>query len=343
MRNSGLTLWAILWLVLMKPFASRVLVRVSIVAFVGHLGAWAFLFFRADESAPATLLLFGPRWILALPLVILLPLAIIARSYVSIAIMLLAALVIAGPIMGGTISTRRLFASDHPALQQIRVVSWNMGGTKGGAAFHHFLNETSPTLLVCQESTLVAADLPPGWTVLGEHGNRVATRMPIRPGGSRNFNSLGISGQLDRFILDTPDGEVVLIDLHLPTPRPGIEAAMKSKLGNLTELRRLIEIRGEAARIARAWIGPPVPRMILAGDFNMPVESRIYRDNWSSFPNAFSEMGNGWGTTKQTQWFGARIDHILYTSPWHCRKAWVGPAMGSDHRPMISDLALEDY
>ena len=75
----------------------------------------------------------------------------------------------------------------------------------------------------------------------------------------------------------------------------------------------------------------------------MPVESRIYRANWSSLRNAFSEAGQGWGTTKQTSWFGTRIDHILYSSAWRCRKAWVGPAMGSDHRPLIADLALEDY
>jgi endonuclease/exonuclease/phosphatase (EEP) superfamily protein YafD len=78
--------------------------------------------------------------------------------------------------------------------------------------------------------------------------------------------------------------------------------------------------------------------MLLAGDFNMPVESRIYRQAWGSFRNAFDEAGIGWGQTKQTRWFGTRIDHILYSSHWRCRKSWVGPSMGSDHRPMIADL-----
>ena len=103
----------------------------------------------------------------------------------------------------------------------------------------------------------------------------------------------------------------------------------------------MIQIRGEASRVARGWVGERSGNMILAGDFNMPVESRIYRDNWANFRNAFNEAGIGWGTTKQTRWYGIRIDHILFTSPWRCRKAWVGPAMGSDHRPMIAELALE--
>jgi vancomycin resistance protein VanJ len=185
--------------------------------------------------------------------------------------------------------------------------------------------------------------MPPGWKVIGQGGNRVASGLPIRFDGHLEIAPLGASGRLDRYVLVTPDGEVVLINLHLPTPRPGIEAALGSKFRDLSELRRIVEIRAEASRVARGWMGTSVPNIILAGDFNMPIESRIYRDNWSGFRNAFSEAGTGWGTTKQTSWFGIRIDHILYTTPWQCRKAWVGPAMGSDHRPLIADLAREDY
>lgn len=327
-RASGVQRWAIL---------------VAILYLIAAFMCWAFLHFGADESPSATLLLFGPRWILALPLLVLVPLAVYLRSYWTWPICVLSGLIIAGPIMGGAISLGSHFESDRPALTQLRIVSWNMDGIKVGPAFRQFLDETRPTILVCQESGLTTNELPAGWKVLGESGNRVATQLPMRFDGFLNFHSLGVSGRLDRFILETPDGPVVLIDLHLPTPRPGIEAAMGSKFRDFSELRRIIEIRAEAARVARAWVGSSTQNMIIAGDFNTPVESRIYRANWSEFRNAFSVAGNGWGTTKQTSWFGTRIDHILYTSAWRCRKVWVGPAMGSDHRPLIADLVLEDY
>jgi vancomycin resistance protein VanJ len=325
------------------PITSRTVARIAACSLVAYLGIWAFFHVGADESAGATLLLFGPRWIVALPLLVLVPLAIYVRSYWAGLLCILSGLIITGPIMGGTISVGPLFGSDRPALTQLRIVSWNMDGIKVGPAFRHFLDQTRPTILVCQESGLAADELPAGWKVLGESGNRVATQLPMRFDGFLNFHSLGVSGRLDRFILETPDGQIILIDLHLPTPRPGIEAAIRSKFRDFSELRRMIEIRAEASRIARAWVGSPTQNMIMVGDFNTPVESRIYRANWSEFRNAYSEAGNGWGTTKQTRWFGTRIDHVLFTASWRCRKVWVGPAMGSDHRPLIADLALEDY
>lgn len=320
----------------------RLVVRLAALFGVAVGALWAGIYFGGDESAWSSLLLFGPRWVVALPLFALFPLAIYTRSYWAFGLTLLAAGVIAGPITGGTFGIGQFLAPDRPALTQFRIVSWNMGGIKVGPAFRHFLDESRPTILVCQESGLTAEELPTGWKVLGESGTRVATQLPMRVDGFLDFQTLGVSGRLDRYVLETPDGQIVLIDLHLPTPRPGIEVAIRSKFRDLSEIRRSIEIRADASRVARAWVGSPSQNIILAGDFNMPVESRIYRKNWSVFRNAFSEVGNGWGTTKQTSWFGTRIDHILYTAAWSCRKAWVGPAMGSDHRPLIADLALED-
>ena len=37
---------------------------------------------------------------------------------------------------------------------------------------------------------------------------------------------------------------------------------------------------------------------ILAGDFNMPVDSAIYREYWSAFHDGFSEVGVGFGYTE---------------------------------------------
>jgi vancomycin resistance protein VanJ len=308
------------------------------------LGVLVFMIDGLGDGSPIiTLLLFGPRWIVAVPLIVLAPLAILARSYWATTCVLLGGLVIAGPITGGTVNVGRLFQSDRPALQNIRVVTWNMGSAKAGPPFERFLAETAPTLLFCQESNLVVGDLPAGWKVVGLAGNRVATRLPIRPDGFLDLSSIGAAGRLDRFRVETTDGEIVLVNLHLPTPRPGIETAIGTKLQDLSELRRIIEIRAAASRAARTWIGESSSNMILAGDFNMPVESRIYRDNWSGFSNAFSRMGLGWGTTKQTRWFGIRIDHILFMPAWRCRKAWVGPTMGSDHRPLVADLVMEDH
>ncbi len=327
-----------------KPLSARVLTKVpyAAAAYLVAVGAFCFAIWTADANPLTTLALFGPRWVVALPLLVFAPLAVFARSYWAGVLTVVAGVVVAGPITGGTASIGPIFTSDRPALARIRVVSWNMGGVKAGPAFRQFVEQTEPTIVACQESGLTADQMPKGWTVLGERGNTVATRSPIRFDAFLEFPSLGVGGRLDRYIIDTPDGELTLVDAHLPTARPGIETAIGTKFRDLSELRHIIAIRAEASRTARAWVGRADANVIVVGDFNMPVESRIYREDWSDFRNAFSEAGNGWGTTKQTSWFGIRIDHVLYTQPWRCRKAWIGPGMGSDHRPLVADLVLED-
>ena len=74
------------------------------------------------------------------------------------------------------------------------------------------------------------------------------------------------------------------------------------------------------------------------GDFNLPVESAIYRRSWGSFHNALSETGLGLVPTKHTRWHGVRIDHVLAGPGWQAIRAWVGPGLGGDHRPVIADL-----
>jgi endonuclease/exonuclease/phosphatase (EEP) superfamily protein YafD len=76
------------------------------------------------------------------------------------------------------------------------------------------------------------------------------------------------------------------------------------------------------------------------GDFNLPVESAIYRANWAGFTNAFSQQGLGFGYTKHTRWHGIRIDHVLARSGWDIERAWVGPSAGGDHLPVIVELHL---
>lgn len=322
--------------------STRVVTGVALALFVSLLVLWGVVSFWGDEAAIPSLFLFGPRWVVVVPFALLVPLVIWTRSRRAIALTLLSGIIVAGPLTGGTAAVGPQFVAERPALVQLRVVSWNMGGRVDRPAFVQFLAQTGATLIVCQECGIGPDELPKGWTLLGAGGNRVATPLPIRLDASLDFNPLGVGGRLDRFVLDTPDGEITLIDVHLPTVRPGIETAMGSKFRDLSELRRIIGIREQASRSARAWVGEPAPSMIAVGDFNMPVESRIYRRDWSAFRNAFDDAGTGWGTTKQTSWFGVRIDHILFAPSWRCRRIWVGPPMGSDHRPVIADLVRED-
>ena len=82
--------------------------------------------------------------------------------------------------------------------------------------------------------------------------------------------------------------------------------------------------------------------IVVAGDFNMPVESYFFRNDWGSFRDAFETVGFGIGNTCFVQrvgsGFGARIDHVLTRGNWHALRCRVGPDVGSDHLPVIADV-----
>ncbi len=108
----------------------------------------------------------------------------------------------------------------------------------------------------------------------------------------------------------------------------------------LSRLHSKSLIRDIESRQARRWVSEGADAIVVLGDFNLPVESVIYRRHWGDMRNAFSYGGLGFGFTRYAGWIRARIDHILVDEGWQVVRSFVGPDFGSDHRPMIADLIL---
>src|SRR5262249_11050682 len=100
----------------------------------------------------------------------------------------------------------------------------------------------------------------------------------------------------------------------------------------------IADVRRGQSELIRAGAGEAEGRLPLAGDFNTPPDSATYRRCWSSLSNAYSSAGVGWGYTYFTQHAAVRIDHILAGDGWRCRACWVGPDVGSPHRPVVADV-----
>lgn len=151
------------------------------------------------------------------------------------------------------------------------------------------------------------------------------------------------SGAIQRAEVVLPQGAVRIGLVHLSTPRGALQEfrdiSSIPSLGAVT--RRNTAEREEESEHAVEWIdqGRAMP-LIIAGDFNLPVESAIYRRNWGRFRNAFSEVGWGPGYTKHTRWWGIRIDHVLSGGDVRPLSSYVGRDVGSDHLPLIAELAL---
>ena len=102
-------------------------------------------------------------------------------------------------------------------------------------------------------------------------------------------------------------------------------------------------IRDQESERASVWSAPSgkTTPAIIVGDFNLPVESAIFRRHWLRFTDAFESTGTGFGWSKREgTLLRIRIDHILgNASAPQAIGVWLGSDFGSDHLPVIADLA----
>jgi endonuclease/exonuclease/phosphatase (EEP) superfamily protein YafD len=321
--------------------------KIDAVAIWSYLVAivvlWIWMRWRGDRGPWATIFLFGPRWLCLTPLAVLAPLAAIWRR--RLAWVLLIAFVIGlGPVCGFRIHLPR---PDAP--YKLRIVTCNVGQQRYSASeLAELIKVLDPDIVALQECKRDPPRLiwPPGWHAERFDELLVASPHPFTVAGHTSRPAMPSKPAVALFRVELPSGELQLFNLHLMTPRPGLEAVLDSHRGidlaGLPALRGILRLRDQESEAISRWVlDHPGPKVVV-GDFNTPADSVTFRRDWSSLTNAFSAAGLGFGFTKLTEtqgWtFGARIDHVLYSTPWHCVRAWVGPDIGSDHRPLIVDL-----
>jgi vancomycin resistance protein VanJ len=312
------------------------------------LAFWLMIYFAGDRWWLATVVLFGPRWIGGLPLAAFVPLAAVWRRRMLWPLAA-AVLLVVGPIMGFCLPWARLAGSSSTT---IRILTCNLKGhCRDNAALDALISESDADIVAFQGWKPDArVHWPDGWHVCGQGELVVASRYPVSevslwsgPQGD------GVSRRPDVFYcrVSLPQRDIAFCSAHFPSPHYGLAETL--------DRRTLISDRGRqligqetAERRTHAQTAVDLAReielpLVLAGDFNTTADSTIYRQTWSHFNNAFTRGGLGFGYTERPGihgWqFGLRIDHILSSSHWRPYRAWVGPDVGSDHLPLLADLA----
>ncbi|WP_182864781.1 endonuclease/exonuclease/phosphatase family protein [Rhodopirellula sp. JC639] len=299
---------------------------------------------RLNSHWLITVFLFSPRWVVALPLLLLVPLTLLVRWRLTPVYLIHTGLILF-PILDFQLP--RSPATSTEATPTIRVLTCNVGGgTLDDRRLIELLREHQVDVMLLQECTQAVADPlmgQLGWNHRQMHHVLIASPLPLsqpRILGRQpraNFNAVAAIGCQ----LTLPQGDrIQLASIHLPTFRPALEKIQNFDFQHGPDaIDRLGQTRrGISMRVAEA-VGDVNFPTILAGDFNVPVESVFYRDYWSPYQNAFSIAGSGLGYTKYTRFHGIRIDHILADKNWDVLSAQVGPDLGGDHRPVIAELA----
>lgn len=167
----------------------------------------------------------------------------------------------------------------------------------------------------------------------------VASRHPFTfvEAQSRRFRGAwGVIGTA--YDIDVDGEPLRLFNVHLETVRKGFENVGLTRI-NLESILNNAKNRKIEAELVASWVGQQNP-IVIAGDFNMATGESLYREYFGQFRNAFTEVGFGFGHTKFTHLLSVRIDHLLSTEDVLPVAARVGMDIGSDHRPLLVDLAL---
>lgn len=349
---------------------SRWVSRLQAMYLLVMIGTWGALITLSETWLPATILAYGPRFVVLLPLAMLLPFGMLFAQR-SLVFSFLAAAVGLHGIMGFRAGISSSLP-ERPAAGNIRILSLNIqGGGIVADRLSELLDFQADVLHFQECSDLFAALVRQrGLYVTRYRTLCTASRWPIVSVDSmprQAFESVsrfgfGGTAYVMRTIISHPAQALQTVNLHLETPRKGLEAILnrsgESQVPDDLEGRLPIDptvdvgydintrVRDRESERAAGWAARRSLRLplLVAGDFNLPVESSIYRRYWGGFRNAFEERGVGFGHTKvEGRLIRARIDHVLFRpGSFEVVFAGVGPDIGSDHRPVVADLRFTE-
>jgi vancomycin resistance protein VanJ len=302
------------------------------------LVAWLVIRFGGDRWWFATVLMFGPRWVYAVPLVIAGVAATILRQR-RVILPLSLAFVAVWALLDISIPWSRLRPT---AGESLRILTCNVDGENVNKfALADLIFETQPDIVVLQEwpaGEKPTVTWPSGYHFFIEHGLLLASRFPLQIVDQLSDDKLGGPGAVVVADIEFHGKVIHFIGLHLSTPREGIEPLMDRESDGIESMRKSIARRAAESKMVSSIANMTGAPILIAGDMNMPCGSAIFRQFWSGYSDAFSTAGWGTGNSKFTRWWGIRIDHILADPGWKWTDCWVGRDIGSDHRPVIADV-----
>ena len=349
--------------------------RAQLLYVVTMFATWMALITASEEWLPATLLAYGPRLVVLIPALVVVPLGVLfARR--SVLFGALGTYLALHSVMGFRFGVPwpgqwHEWASDAGHRVGVRVVTLNaQGGAVVAPRVDQLVALNADVLNVQECSDVLAEEMErAGRYHVARYMNLcTASRWPFTFTDSMPRAAFervaqygyGGAGIVVRYGIAHPERPFHLVNLHLETPRKGLERLIDSEgllpddgslpdrfpidLGASDGVDINARIRDRESERASVWAARDALEtpLIIAGDFNMPVESTIFRRYWSVFRNAFETRGAGFGYTKiEGTLLRIRIDHVL-TSRTGVRvnAARVGPDVGSDHLPVIADLLM---
>lgn len=305
----------------------------------------------------ALLYLPAEGWLL--PLMILVPLALLVRP--SVCLLHVAAVVaVYFGYQGLSAGIVAEASGDTPTLT---VVTANIGQRRM-RALEEFLYEKDADIIVFQEAKYPERRAQwqlPDFYYGDESEFTIASRYPITQSGvvpGLNFRGHPVAAW---FELDYGGQPIVVYSVHMPTPRPflrqmasgGFMSAVLSCGGFLNDdfrhdCRDYWKTRFELGRGLLAALKNERRPLIVAGDFNTPDHGALYKLFAADFTDSFAAAGSGSGKTFPANAHGyasqigpwMRLDYLFAGREWRPLACEVEPFAAAQHLSVMAKYEL---
>ncbi len=336
---------------LLRPASDHPLDRATwvatAVAVVGTLLGVGYFRLGADVWWPATVALFGPRWLALVPMIPVVGLAAI-RDRALLTPLALAAWLLIGPFLGFRTGIGGAVTGERE--EDVTIATLNVAGgssiSYGPALLMDHLGADILMVQECARSFRATLGSLPDWYSWTRGSLCALSRYPILATSvmdGETLQSVGGSAQVATLTLDLGGRPIHVTNVHLETPREGLALIRAGRLRAGGEITRQKSILREIElRRAERWAREGAHPAVVVGDFNTPPESRHFRRIWSDWTDAFAAAGFGVGATRDNGWIRARIDYVVVDDAWTVVRAGPGEPVGSDHLPMVARLRLDD-
>lgn len=338
----------------MKTLIARLIAAGTLAYLFSLLAVLLELWFVGETSWLGLTLLYFPHALLATPLMVLAPASLICGRRRLLWIHALCGVLVLFPLMGLRFPVRR---PAKPPVASIRLLSYNVWfGARGTDAIRREVEDAQADIVLLQATNTALQKIIQGRQFDGWHSNKtsqfaVASRFPILAIEVPEDLFTDSGPPFVHYTIESNMGRLEVYNVHPISPRRGMESVIGKRHLRVfpseagvrairlnTELREK-QVRGLAWSAARAG-----HLVVIAGDTNLPDLSLFRRRYLGSYKDAFLEAGYGFGYTYPTvtpfAWM--RIDRILAGPGMRFLRVATGGSEGSDHRPVVADLALEE-
>jgi endonuclease/exonuclease/phosphatase family metal-dependent hydrolase len=312
---------------------------------------WCLVRFVGERWWLSAMLTFLPRHVLLVPAVVL-----AAALWPSGKRLALAYAIVAGAVIlafAGLHISRPVRAPGVPAVRVLSYNVWYDNSTPG--ILEREIADASPDVVLVQAlgpgptRFLDERFKRAGWHTHADVEFYLASKYPIVEVVEIPRPNMKTRPPFIRYTLDSPIGTIDVFNVHLLSPRAAL-AAFKGSIRDLglgrsgnprAEILANVERRSRQASELADAIRRAAHPVIVAGDTNLPEQSRIFRESFGGLRDGFVDAGFGFGYTyPANRWMPwMRIDRIMCSDEFAIEAFSIGAGRMLDHFAVSAAIA----